>query len=323
MAKSENVAANPGDKVFFVTALEDIELPKIQKLDVGKNLTLTTDWRVIRDHLSEPFRAIIGPMEEDTLMKAPAVLYGVEEVESSSLSLVEYINKRMVHCRVFLVGLWMVKDNSVDHDLAFAELRYRLPDSVISSNYLAAKFLNCRGLRETQAFSLEELKQAVRFNHRLEMDYVPEPHLRMQDRLTRVGRALTFLQAARSTNDLGMKVSYYCTCFEALFSSSTTELTHKLGERVASFVETTPENRLILYKKVKEAYSIRSKVVHGDELNKKDFQKAEKAAEMCDQLLRRILHGIRESKKLSELFDGSNTALDEFLMRVTFGEQIT
>ncbi len=60
------------------------------------------------------------------------------------------------------------------------------------------------------------------------------------------------------------------TCsLEALLSTQTNEITHILAERVAVLTENKYERRLDVYRKIKDLYKIRSKLVHGNSSPKK------------------------------------------------------
>ena len=51
--------------------------------------------------------------------------------------------------------------------------------------------------------------------------------------------------------------------YESIFCEDAADLTHKISTRVARFIEKDPVKRDIVRKNIKEAYTIRSKIVHG------------------------------------------------------------
>lgn len=72
----------------------------------------------------------------------------------------------------------------------------------------------------------------------------------------------------------GLTLSYWQVRFimlnvvlESLFSTDNQELSHKISERAAFFLEKEAENREKLFQDVKKIYNIRSKLVHGDVIN--------------------------------------------------------
>ena len=84
-----------------------------------------------------------------------------------------------------------------------------------------------------------------------------------------------------------MKILHYCTAFEALFASSTGELTHQLAERVACFLEPPGEARVQIFKTFKLAYGFRSRIAHGGTVVKKDLPELIEMSIACDDYLRK------------------------------------
>lgn len=84
----------------------------------------------------------------------------------------------------------------------------------------------------------------------------------------RVPRALLFLQIIRKESNLVIKITFSVALLESLFSSSNQELSHQVSERVAIFLRDEKKERIEAYKKVKEAYGVRSSYIHGDKVNK-------------------------------------------------------
>jgi hypothetical protein len=69
----------------------------------------------------------------------------------------------------------------------------------------------------------------------------------------RYHRFTYFLSIAHSTPDVGLKIAEYITALEALVSSSSTEVTHQVAERVACLLEAPGDGRVGNYKKMKQA----------------------------------------------------------------------
>ena len=70
------------------------------------------------------------------------------------------------------------------------------------------------------------------------------------------------------------------TALEALFLQGTTELTHRLAQRVSLFLRVlgSQTDAQITYKNVSKGYAIRSTFIHGGSLNPKDRPQAEELA---------------------------------------------
>ena len=113
----------------------------------------------------------------------------------------------------------------------------------------------------------------------------------------RAGRSIYFLQGARQAAALSVKVANYCTSFEALLSTDTTELSHRLSERLAWLLANSASERLSIFRTVKGAYGIRSRAVHGAHLSKQKIRdELIVASTNCDDLLRRLWSESRAAK---------------------------
>ncbi len=115
-----------------------------------------------------------------------------------------------------------------------------------------------------------------------------------------------------------MKIAMYCSLFETLFSTDAAEITHKIAHRIAVFLEQEPQKRCELYARIKKAYGIRSKVVHGDEV-KMEAKMIQAISVDVDEIARRIFRKIGSSKELFDQFQATKGELDEYFLRESFG----
>jgi hypothetical protein len=117
----------------------------------------------------------------------------------------------------------------------------------------------------------------------------------------RFTRAFYFVEAARASHDLAVKIANYCTAFEGLFALETGELTHRLGERLARFLGTDLASRKEIYAAIKRAYEVRSRTVHGARPDARR-EALTAIAQSCDDLLRRSMRKIIDTKALYPLY---------------------
>ena len=114
--------------------------------------------------------------------------------------------------------------------------------------------------------------------------------------------------------DLPHKVANYCTSFEALVSTSSTELSHQVSERVAVLIGKDSAEAEKIYRDLKRAYDTRSKLVHGDQLTATNDRYLIEA-QNCDKYLRRVLNTVlfetdvsmalaQDQQKVAEFFYG-------------------
>ena len=133
----------------------------------------------------------------------------------------------------------------------------------ITRNFYPSSYTDASGTRTSTTFSREELRKARELCGTPLTNRVVVNAQSAAEKSARYTRAVYFIQAARASSDIGVKIANYSTALEALFSTDAQELSHKLAERVACFLESAPSLRKQVFQDVKKAYGIRSKVVHG------------------------------------------------------------
>ena len=134
--------------------------------------------------------------------------------------------------------LWLIKDNSINFDRAFLQYPHGtsgVPPRV-SINSWTTRFSKADGSVGITEFSKEELQAAISMYNTLyestsSSDISPGLTPGTAGAVNRLPRALYFLQGARSMGDLPHKVANYCTSFEALVSTSSTELAHQVSRK--------------------------------------------------------------------------------------------
>jgi Apea-like HEPN len=96
-------------------------------------------------------------------------------------------------------------------------------------------------------------------------------------------------------------------------------MTHKLAERVAFFLGENGAERTSIFKNIKAAYTVRSKVVHGDKIDKKRANQAPDLSRTCDELLRKSLAKVLTNPGLPEIFLGPPGEREEYLTGMVLG----
>lgn len=116
-----------------------------------------------------------------------------------------------------------------------------------------------------------------------------------------------YVALARGEMVIPMKVMSYCMALEALVANTTTELSHRVAERVAVLIGKTKEERCEIYTVVKKGYDVRSKIAHGDFIkgNEEDIKKY---SVLLDGYLRALLTLIEpyeiEKSKIDDYYLG-------------------
>ena len=245
-----------------------------------------------------------------------------EPSEKNQLSL---LFTYLVHTQQFLNVLWLVKDNAVNFELGFLQFPYPgAPGGVrVSSNLLSAVFSKADGQKDLVVFSKEEIKKAIQYYNLLYDGQAstilsPEVPLVPIGDITRLSRSLYFLQGARAAWHLPEKVAYYCTCFETLVSTNSTELAHQVAERVAALIGKDSSDSLQIYRNLKRAYGTRSKLVHGGKLSDGNDRYLSDSIN-SDHYLRRLLYVLIENQEVMSAIEQNNEKVDQFFLEKIFG----
>jgi len=304
-------------KVLFVTAIQDLKISEnLGRGDkISTELLITNDSSLIKGLLNREFSALAGIIETNFILNSDLIIYGENNVNDKEFDAQDYLNRQMMASKFFLNFIWLIKDNSVNFDMAF--LQYFEPRGIrVHKNYVSTVYSNCHGNRDKITLSRDELKLARKiFRERFSKGPVElQKGTRLQKGIDRVSIVFYFLQSARSNSDLAIRIVDYCTCFEALFSTSTAELSHQLAERIALFIGDSSKERRDIFNKIKEAYGIRSRIIHGDLLTPSKINRLYNISETCDNFLRRILYKLFLDIELSNIFSTPPNELDDYFL---------
>ena len=132
---------------------------------------------------------------------------------------------------------------------------------------------------------------------------------------TRIQRCLNLLDHARTVGDIGLRIVMYVSFLETLFSTDTSELAHKLADRVAWFVAEGEKDRKEVYARMKRVYNARSRVIHGD-IVKGEGETLISAAKSADELLRKVVNKIYENPENAALFSTDRKSFEDYFNRL-------
>jgi hypothetical protein len=321
MLKTNSIAA-----IYYLKTEDNIEefvLPEF-------NLKITNNADSYAEILNDKdFQSIVGLNEHNFLSSNKLVLLNHFEYDITFEEFKPYINleKILILSEIYCQTLWLVKDNSVQFELAHLIYENEISKTV-HSNFWNSSYSLSTGIREATQFQKEEISKTnelfklVLVIHINSNEKVNDNVL-LTSTVSRLNRAFYFLRAARTTREIGTKVSLYCSVLESLFSVSTTELKHRLSETVAFFLSKDFENRKSTYKTIQNAYDIRSSVIHGDGIQSKFLKEGAKilkeTAVGTDDILRKCFLKILESEELYQLFtEKSKTEISEYFQNLIF-----
>ena len=144
--------------------------------------------------------------------------------------------------------------------------------------------------------------------------------LNLNDTFNRVSNALRLYDLGQDSQHPDLALISYVSALEGLFSVSNAELSFRLSFTVAKFLEEEGTSQLALFREVRDLYSIRSKLSHGDKICADEEQAAIQlvehwvpfSAEIAWRCFRKLLE-----KKLIETFNDKRKH-EAFLETVIF-----
>jgi hypothetical protein len=327
-AQRQTISPTQMTKQLCVTALHQMEVDvSLGRGDrISENIFLTNDKALVAEKITPPMMAAFGSLEMNAIRHAGVVAYRIRELEeepsatNAEHALVDFLHE----LKQLQLALWLIRDNAVYMENAFLQWPHGRYDSITSMNFWGAHCSTSDGTRTSVTFTRAELRVARQLHQSLWVEPTDgeftgdEP---TQPDISRLSRALYFIQAAREAPALSLKIAMYCSAFEALLSTEASELAHKLAERISWLTAASPEKRLNVFKRVKAAYAIRSKTVHGSVVKQAKLGRdLLTAARDCDEIARALLAAIGRREELSELYRNPSTKpeeLEDALLRVT------
>jgi hypothetical protein len=234
--------------------------------------------------------------------------------------------------------LWFIKDNSVNASEIMGHISNGIHHSVFGMSSVSI-ISNCHGENKEVSFTRDEIDQAYALSRKYtsicpqneeEFNTTLRPEIISNNvndafkkgendninynSFNRIERAIKFLQIVRETNYLPRKISLYMPIFECLFSTEAEGVSHKVSERVAFYLG---DDRKTIFADLKSAYNIRSRYLHGDEMDKAQTSKSYQMdlSTKIDEITRRVLTQIitEDSEKFLMKKDPFRTYLNNII----------
>lgn len=306
---------------FYITSLTNPKIEETLKkpIEIKENLFITNNPAHTSNYISTDKLLTIGTLEAKHLTRDFPVIYSLKyenDIKDTHLTVVDHLKET----NQFLMSIWLSKDNSSNCEMCYAFSQNTMHTH---SNFLSNIYTGANGKRNSITLPVEQLKK-ICLNHKNHLVIVKEKErikeTNFRKTIHRTDRGWLYLSQARSSEDLAQKIANYCSCFEALFSTSSAELSHQLSERIAFFLFENPKERLEIYKKLKKCYSIRSKTVHGDYLSEETIKNLANYSVFCDEITRKIFNKILFTEGLEEVFQNPNNQyIEDYMVNLIFG----
>lgn len=311
----------------FICGLDQLTLPSTPARGerFSDNYFITTDPSKISD-LIKSFGDALGTAEFNYLTsRTSALAYRVSATSLDGHDLGQALQAQLVTDMLAVkrleLGFWLVKNNASHFDRAWISA----PSGsgwVVHNNTWGARMSSAGGDYDRAAFSSEDLRFARSLNtpKPLYLDQGGPPTMLGTGSL-RFQRFQYFIGAARATVDVAMKIAQYCSALEALVSTAQQELSHQVSERVAVLLALRGEDRLKMYRLVKQAYGYRSKTVHGASFKEADMNKLRDCSTAIDGICRHLyLMYLEDDAVLSSAVESSDEIATAFFLAKLLGE---
>lgn len=296
--------------------------PLGEDLSVTGQVGISNDPRIAMA-VAEPIREIAGAGVCDELRES-VFLYAMPTPAKGRLWDLPVVAKNGLSLAALLSHfLWLTRDNSLNADYVWAWRRSGLVGTVMAhTNRHLTYWLDTRGQYGPVEVSKSDLMSTIDYMNRevrvgdttlaqFDLNLAnPDEALPAKDS-RRMERAWFLLQAMRTQCHLPSRVAGQCTVMEALVSTDTSGIAHKVAERVARLLENTPEERAKVYDLVKSAYAIRSSHVHGG-TPKSSGEGLEAVSRDTEALVRRLIARSMQNEPFSNALNLSNPALDKW-----------
>ena len=137
---------------------------------------------------------------------------------------------------------------------------------------------------------------------------------------SRIARAMRFVATGRRTTSLAIKIASLCSALESLLRWDNGKkglcLSEHLGSRVAALVAHSSESRATVESQVREMYSVRSKLFHGQLLGHERSRRLRSIANTADHIVRILIRCLFDNNELQPTMVRSlSRSEDEALQR--------
>jgi hypothetical protein len=271
--------------------LENLNLTTTQKL-IGFpcGFKLTQDKEHMHNAKVAGLEHTFGKLTWDYMMSLPWHFV----LEISSLlpqGPIQTINHYNQILDVFLQCSWVAADNNANISDAFLIWQSEAGINV-STNSFIKRYTACSHAASSRFFGSKELSVWLdAFNIFNTSDIsVAHPHkTHIVKGLSPLSLYFSYIQLARMASDAALKLMQYCIAFETLFTTSNSELSHTVAERVAIYRTRNKSRRVETYGLIKKAYDVRSKISHGLTINNNFAESIGELLINVDEIARQVL----------------------------------
>ena len=301
----------------------------------GEGFCITNDPNKIVSLLDAEIKEAMGGHFIAATRASGAVIYFEGEIKKSTWQSNNFNVDVFVHrCMGFLLSLWLVRDHAVNLLPAFCRLSRRGQQSEFRILTFGQRNFSAMGGSEPVEFSHEEIHNACEFhqdwihkilagintNAALVSQASNLVYTNFEPSSSRLLRFLSLLDRGRAVPDQGIKLALFCSGMECLFSQENekNEIVHRVAEKTAFLLEQDFSKRKTTYKLVKQAYDLRSAVLHGSAISNSKLPNLPSVCSEMDSILRNVFKKIILNPDLFLLFTQDEKRLQDFFVELLF-----
>lgn len=288
-------------------------------------ISIVNNRQIVSNVVDNPFKHFAGVIEYDHLISTDHLVLCMPEA-SSIWDKYDHSESVLMTWLAWLSMLiedsWLVKDNAIGCELAHCKLHsggkvYWTSNGMYSTISKAdGEALVYTSFNRSEIEQWREVSCELRTHiHSKGSNSFQSP---VSKKSTRFDRFLSFITASRKTHHPSLKIAQICSALESLFSTSTSELTHRLSERVAHFVGGSGTDMEERYQFMKKAYAIRSQVTHGSHVKQSDIDSAPTISKKLQDLCREIVFIVLRDGAKQNVVYGSNEMIEDYFRKELF-----
>ncbi len=314
---------------------------KYKGVNIFDDINLISNKVFFSEYFNDDFFVLAaGTFHVDSYMNSPFFYTSGNNHElTGSDSAYKFLENRSILYNDIIFFLWLIKDNAATCEESF--VRYKtIMNEKITMYQRSFRYSNSEGKYDTTYFSNKEFEEASKLMSQFSifnMKYLDNIN-NVQDgiihsqkyeeyfhlfglRSNRYQRARSILDNARTENYAPARISAYTIILEAFFSTNNNEVATQVSQRIANFLCESRDEKIELYKFIKEVYNIRSLYVHGEKLTikygKKGLAFLINMSTRLDSILRKIFMKIISDEELIYLYVDDNTEkLEQYLLEL-------
>lgn len=330
------------DKAIAIAPLLNCELK--ESFINNSFISISNEFINLEKSVSKTFFDYLSKLDLQLLKENPFIILKSEDVTKDKNILIQNFEK---HIYQFENNLWLLEDAACHVRKIFIYIEYEKVNNNGNNSYFQEllptnnyyknskyDFTNFTILDNVKLKRMDEittLKRNITKNKDLKNHITERKKANTNEYINsgsllfnpynsqdRISKSFNFIHNARTSSILPERITNYISFFECLFSDSGPEISHRVSERVALYLANKFDERIMIYNNLREAYDIRSKFIHGDDLNKKNDNTSSLKEKSCllDNYARITLNKILEGDYV--VFNKNSKDLTRFFNELIF-----